>query len=125
MGVSGLCMGSLDIESLFTNVPLTEAIQIVSDELFKDSDVISGFSKHDLVSMLTLTVKDALFTFDGQYYIQTDGVAMGSPLGPTLANAFLAFHEKNWLKDCPIEFKLTLYRSYVDDIFVLFNSSIS
>ena len=36
-------------------------------------------------------------------YKQIDGVAMGSPLGPTLANAFLCFHEQIWLNECPDE----------------------
>ena len=47
---------------------------------------------------------------------------MGSPLGPTLANAFLCFHEQIWLNECPDEFKPVYYRRYVDDIFVLFRS---
>ena len=47
---------------------------------------------------------------------------MGSPLGPTLANAFLCFHEQIWLNECPDEFKPAYYRRYVDDIFVLFRS---
>ena len=47
---------------------------------------------------------------------------MGSPLGPTLANAFLCFYEKKWLEQCPEEFKPVYYRRYVDDIFVLFRS---
>ena len=45
---------------------------------------------------------------------------MGSPLGPTLANAFLCHYEKEWLNSCPIEFKPKLYKRYVDDIFVMF-----
>ena len=45
---------------------------------------------------------------------------MGSPLGPSLANAFLSYHEKNWLNSCPQGFKPIFYRRYVDDIFVLF-----
>ena len=45
---------------------------------------------------------------------------MGSRLGPTLANRFLCYHEKEWLDKCPEEFKPVFYRSYVDDIFVLF-----
>ena len=45
---------------------------------------------------------------------------MGSPLGPTLANIFLCYHESNWLKDCPKNFKPIYYKRYVDDIFVLF-----
>ena len=46
---------------------------------------------------------------------------MGSPLGPTLANIFLCYHESNWLKDCPQDFKPVYYKKYVDDIFVLFS----
>ena len=47
---------------------------------------------------------------------------MGSPLGPTLANIFMSFHEKNWLNNCPPSFQPKLYRCYVDDMFVLFSS---
>ena len=47
---------------------------------------------------------------------------MGTPCGPTLANIFLCFHEKNWLDNCPIEFKPKLYKRYVDDSFLLFNN---
>ena len=48
---------------------------------------------------------------------------MGSPLGPSLANAFLSYHEKNLLNSCPQGFKPVFYRRYVDDIFVLFYSN--
>ena len=47
---------------------------------------------------------------------------MGSPLGPTLANAFFCFYERKWLEKSPLEFKPVFYRRYVDDIFVLFKS---
>ena len=47
-------------------------------------------------------------------------MAMGSPLGPTLANIFLGFHEQIWLDSCPIDYKPVYYARYVDDIFVLF-----
>ena len=48
---------------------------------------------------------------------------MGSPLGPSLANAFLVHHKQNWLDSCPLEYRSLYYRRYVDDIFVLFKSS--
>ena len=47
---------------------------------------------------------------------------MGSPLGPSLANAFLGDYEEIWLNDCPDQFKPVYYKTYVDDIFVLFRS---
>ena len=48
---------------------------------------------------------------------------MGSSLGPSLAKAFLSYHEKNWLKNCPQGFKPVFNRRYVHDIFILFKSN--
>ena len=42
-------------------------------------------------------MKESFFIFDETFYKQLDGVAIGSPLGPTLANSFLWHHEKRWL----------------------------
>ena len=53
--------------------------------------------------------------FNDILYKQKDGVAMGSPLGPTMANVFLLFYEMKWLEQCPNEFKPFFYRRYVDD----------
>ena len=51
-------------------------------------------------------------------YKQVEGVSLSSPLDPTLANTFLVHLEKNWLQNCPSDFKPYYYRGYVDDIFV-------
>ena len=114
-------MLSLDVDSLFTNVPLDETIKICIDELLKSDMTVSGLNKKEMFEMLSLTSKESIILFDNKYYSQIDGVAMGSPLGPTLANIFLCYHENNWLKDCPKNFKPIYYKRYVDDIFVLFN----
>ena len=65
---------------------------------------------------------ESLVLFDGEYYKEIDGVAMGSPLGPTLANIFLSNHEQIWLKNCPCEFNPVIYKRYVDATFLLFRS---
>lgn len=54
-----------------------------------------------------------------RFYTQTDGVAMGNPLGPTLANFFLAHLETSKLDKFPGS-KPKLYLRYVDDIFAVF-----
>ena len=66
----------------------------------------------DLVDLLNVSTKGQLFQFNGALYEQTDGVAMGSPLGPLLANVFMsALEEKPELGG-----KLPIYyRRYVDD----------
>ena len=60
--------------------------------------------------------------FGSKYFRQVDGVAMGSPLGPILANIFLSRSETSWLSNCPNEFTPSYYRRYVDDLFLLFNN---
>lgn len=67
-----------------------------------------------------MCAKDGFFIFNSSLYKQVDGVAMGSPLGPTFANIFLCYHEQLWLENCPSSFKPFLYRRYVDDTFVVF-----
>ena len=113
-------MASLDVDSLFTNVPLEETINICINELFKSNSNIRGLNKKQITEMLSLTTKESIMLFDMTFYTQVDGVAMGSPLGPSLANAFLCHHETKWLNDCPDKFKPVFYKRYVDDIFVLF-----
>ena len=92
---SGSFMTSLDVDSLFTNVPLDETIKICIDELFKSEMTVCGLNKKEMFEMLSLTLKESIISFDNKYYSQIDGVAMGSPFGPTLANIFLCRHESN------------------------------
>ena len=71
--------------------------------------------KKDLLArLLEIATTNSRFQFNGQLYEQTEGVAMGSPLGPLMANVM-----------CHLEEKLTrdgvmphLYRRYVDDTLV-------
>ena len=64
------------------------------NELFKESETIDGLNKSVFKEILSLATKDSHFIFDGTLYKQVDGMAMGS-FGPTLAKAFLFYHEKN------------------------------
>ena len=115
-------MTSLDVESLFTNIPLDETIENSINDLFSNNDTVHDFIKEDLKEFLKLASYESFFTFDNEYYSQLDGVAMGSPLGPTLANVFLCHFEKQWLSDCPQDFCPNICRRYVDDISVTFNT---
>ena len=113
-------MASLDVDSVFTNVPVDEVIEICVNKLFKSSQTVSGLNKQQVLEMLSLSTKENFILFDQKFYSHIDGVAMGSPLGPTLANIFLCYHERTWLKNCTKSFKIVYYKRYVDDIFLLF-----
>ena len=108
---------SYDVTALFTNVPLDETIHILADKALKDNwfnkTYNMNISKDELISVAT---KNQLFQFNGNLYEQVDGVAMGSPLGPLMANAFM----------CTVKEKLacenklpSFYKRYVDDTLAL------
>ena len=113
-------MGSLDVGSLFTNITLEETINICTNLIYDNVDVIEGINKFEFKNLLSLVTQESYFLFNDVLYKQKDGVGMGSPLEPTMANVFLSFYEVKWLEQCPNEFKPVFYRRYVDDIFVLF-----
>ena len=115
-------MASFDVESLFTNIPLDETINICIKKLFGEKTKFKGFTKNEFRKLMQFAVKDSLILFNGKYYIQNDGVAMGSPLGPHLANIFLCHNEEKWLSNCPPQFAPIYYKRYVDDTFLLFSS---
>ena len=116
-------MGSLDVDSLFTYTPLDKTIDICTNSIYSEQDVIEGINKEEFQNLLSLATKESYFIFNKVLYKQKDGVAMGSPLGPILPNAFLCFYERKYLEECPSEFKPVFYRRYVDDNFVLFKST--
>ena len=117
-----LYMASLDVQLLITNTPLEIAFKNCVNDLFSNNFYSGKLSRKDFYELLRLETTESSFISDNKLYKQIDGVAMGSPLGPTLATAFLCHFEKNWLNECPSQFKPVVYKRYVDDIFVLFKS---
>ena len=115
-------MASLDVESLFTNIPLEETIDNITNDLFSTTDKVHNFEKEELKQLLTFAAYEFFFLFGGEYYAQIDVVAVGSPLSPALANAVLCYFEKKWLSGCAAEFLPSVYKRYVAEIFVTFNS---
>ena len=60
------------------------------------------------------------FLCNSKFYNQIDGVAMGSPLAPVLANIFMGFYESKWLNEYNLN-KPKFYLRYVDDILAAFD----
>ena len=92
--------------SLFPNVLFVDSLELLSQH-FED-DVLALF-KHILTS--------TYFCFDGQFYEQMEGVAMGSPLSPVVANFFLEDFEKKAIEQAT--HKPVCWFRYVDDTFVI------
>ena len=68
-------MATLDITSLFTNIPLDETIKICLNGSFKKKHCVSNLDQANFEKPLWLTTKESFFIFDKTFYKQLDGVA--------------------------------------------------
>ena len=117
---------SLDIKSLYTQIPLNEVIEDILTTIYDKStnSIFKGskITKNILRKMLNLC-SQSVFLYNNKVYKQIDGVAMGSPLAPLLANWFVASKEQKLLSTLTSEKKPIFYARYVDDIFVLMENN--
>ena len=109
-------LASLDVTSLFTNVPLEKTIDILANYAYHhDSLAAPEIPEKTMKAMLRLCTKEAPFRSpQGEMFQQVDGIAMGSPLGVLFAQAYMAAVEEQVLAVS----KPYVYARYIDDIYV-------
>ena len=81
---------SYDVSSLFTNIPLQKTIDIAINLIFNHNPNLN-ITKKDLKKLFLFATSQTHFIFNSKFYNQIDGVTMGSPLAPVLANIFMVF----------------------------------
>ena len=89
---------SFDVTSLFTNIPLCKTVNFILKCIYKDKHITTSLSKCTLKKLLLNTCTKTPFSFNDQLYQQTDGICMGSPLGPTLADILMTTFEEEIVK---------------------------
>ena len=96
-------MASLDVYSLFNNIPLAETNNISIKKLLQNADsLINGISKNESRGLLNLLTKESFFNFNSNFCTQANDVAVMSPLISILGEIFLPHL-------CPIKCKLSFY----------------
>ena len=114
---------SFDVESLFTNVPVSEACSIIRQRLEEDDALPerTAMSPEHIQDLLLTCLNSTSFQWRNSFYKQVEGAAMGSPLSPIVANIYMEEFETAALQTstlCP-----KLWVRYVDDIFVVWQHS--
>lgn len=104
-----------DVESLYTNMNINRSIACVTKQ-FRENPV-SGRPDKQLLELLSLTLNNNDFEFDGKYFLQTCGTAMGKKYAPSLANMYLINFDFKAMNNFSI--KPLLYFRYLDDVFFI------
>ena len=86
----GECLSSYDVTAPFTSVPVDPALDVIKNLLEKDSTLKERtvLPVKDIILLLEFCLKNTYFSFQGQYYQQVEGAAMGS-LSPIVANLYM------------------------------------
>ena len=116
-------LASLDVESLFTNVPIEATIEIIIAHVYHHTTLPPpAIPENILKEFLSLCTKESPFISpSGDLFCQIEGVAMGSPLSPVFANFYMGDLETRLFNDQSI--KPHLYARFVDDIFLQINDT--
>ena len=87
------------MSALFTSVPIDPALQIIKDLLVKDNTLKERtvMDVEDIILLLEFCLKNTYFNFQGQFYEQVEGAAMGSPVSPIVANLYMEYLEQKAL----------------------------
>ena len=80
----------------FVHIPLPETIDIAIYIIFNHNPNLN-ITKKELTKFFLFATSQTHFLFNGKFYNQIDGIAMGSPLAPVLANMFMGFYKSKWL----------------------------
>lgn len=127
-------MVSFDVVSLFTKVPLQYTINLILDEIFptchdnplespcrklsRTKKCIQCKRRNDFNTLLEAATSKTHFIFNNKMYVQHEGVSMGAPLAPVIADIFMV-HLETTLMDKLMQAGVYEWHRYVDDTFVL------
>ena len=88
-------MVSFDVTSLYTNIPIIDTLNIIKDYVHSDDQFAmkTAIPQDKFLDLVNLVLTTTWYTFNSQFYQQTDGVAMGGPVSSTTAEIYMQAHE--------------------------------
>ena len=112
---ANILLVTLDVSSLYTNIPHNEGINACEHFLRTSSHntIPTGTLCHLIRMILTMNN----FSFNDNHYLQIHGTAMGTKMAPSYANLFLSYFDANALENA--SFQLHTWLRYIDDIFMI------
>ena len=95
---------TIDFKSLYTNIPVEDAIRSIKKLCVDDQNVIPN--AHFIIDLLDLVLNSSLMVFDGEYFQQIFGLIMETNVAPILTNIYMALLENELKAKCYSDSKL-------------------
>ncbi|CAM4891819.1 unnamed protein product [Rotaria socialis] len=111
---------TMDVMDLYTMIPQTEGFLSIKKMLdYLNIKQIDGLKMETIMRLCRFVIQNNYFSYNGKYYHQVRGCAMGSPLTLTIANCYMFFFERDIVKQ--ISNSNGFYIRYIDGIFITIN----
>ena len=117
----GTLLCTLDVTSLYTNLPNEEGRQAVAHWLnkYRPQALVPPMelSNTSILSLFKMVIELNNFQFNGTHYLQIGGTGMGTRVAPTLANLFMGHFEETHVYTQSLQ--PSLWVRFIDDIFLI------
>jgi len=93
---SGVILATYDVTALYPSIPIRDALRRI-DKILRDANCKDGVA---IMALLEWVMTNSYIEFEGQYFKQMQGTAMGTPVAPAFATLFMSsldleMHEQN------------------------------
>ena len=108
---------SFDVESLYTNIPITDALLVIKDLLNYDTTLQdrTNLLPDQILEQLEFLLRTTFFIFNGEFHQQTDGLAMGGPASSIVAEIYMISIETTAITTADTPQRI--WERHVDDVF--------
>ena len=112
---------SFDVSSLFTTVPINEAVQVIQHKLEQDDTLANRttLSPNKVAELLDVCSRPTYFNYAGDFYEQRESVVMGPPVSAAVANLYMEYFEDLALSQAPADCVPCIWKRYVDNTFCI------
>ncbi|XP_055590556.1 uncharacterized protein LOC129742653 [Uranotaenia lowii] len=119
----GCIIYSLDVVSLYTNVPVQNVFEII-EQKWREISAYTPIPWAEFKRALTTILGASFFQYGGRIFEQTFGTPMGSPLSPVVASLLMEQLEEKAIQNLRDKgITLVMYKRYVDDCLIIGNES--
>ena len=116
-GHDSIILCTLDVSSLYTNIPQKEGLNVIKQLLASERPSAFLPKNNNLCKLLELVLTKNNFRFNNKHFLQINGTAMGTRVAPTYANLYMSHFEDLFVYTYPKQ--PLLWLRYIDDIFMI------
>ena len=110
-------MVSFDVTSLYAKIPISDTLNIIKDYVNNDDQFTrkTAIPQDKFLDLVYLVLTTTWYTFNSQFYQQTDSVAMGGPASSTTAEIYMQAYERTAITTALHPPKV--WERFVDDVY--------